>query len=171
MQKPTPTIQTERLILRAPAERDIPAWFARATDREAASLAGDPVPDDVSAGQEWLARSRRQVELGTRFQWSIDRTAVEESIGTISLSISEPALSFVLSRAHWGHGLATEAARELLRYGFDTFEFPEVVAEVASRNAASLRVLAKLGFRSAGRFTDEADGELCERLCLKRPHY
>lgn len=44
-----PSLTTDRLLMRAPNERDIPAWFARATDREAASLAGDPIPANIKA--------------------------------------------------------------------------------------------------------------------------
>jgi ribosomal-protein-alanine N-acetyltransferase len=164
-----PFLRTERLVLRAPNEEDIPAWFARATDSEAASLAGDPVPDHIAAGDEWLARSRHQTATGSRLQWSIDRPGVTNSIGTVSLSIPTPAIGFVLGRAHWGQGLATEAAQEVLRHAFNSLGLPEVSAEAASRNKASLRVIAKLGFRHVGTFTDDLDGEMCEQFILQAP--
>jgi ribosomal-protein-alanine N-acetyltransferase len=99
-----PSLRTERLRLRAPSERDIPAWFARATDREAASLAGDPIPDGIEAGKEWLARSRRELAAGSRLQWSIDRPGVADGIGTVSLSLPAAEIGFVLARAYWGRG-------------------------------------------------------------------
>nr|WP_292178913.1 GNAT family N-acetyltransferase [Mesorhizobium sp.] len=107
---------TPRLVLRAPSERDIPGWFARATDVESASLAGDPVPDDISAGERWLARSRQRFADGKAIQWSIHQAGVSDAIGTITLSYGATdakaaALGFVLARAHWGHGLGSEAAR------------------------------------------------------------
>ena len=61
-----PTLRTERLVLRAPNEDDIPARFARATDRESAYLAGDPIPASVAEGEAWLARTRAQAATGQR---------------------------------------------------------------------------------------------------------
>lgn len=166
-----PKLTTPRLVLRAPSELDIPAWFARATDVESASLAGDPVPDDISAGEQWFARSRQRFADGTAIQWSIDQAGVSGAIGTITLSFGATeakaaALGFVLARAHWGHGLGSEAAREVLRYAFGTLALEQVTAEAAARNFASLRILAKLGFQHIESFIDESDGERCERFAL-----
>ncbi len=166
-----PRLTTPRLVLRAPAERDIPAWFARATDVESASLAGDPVPDDMSAGKQWLARSRQRFADGKAIKWSIDQAGVSEAIGTITLSFPASGartaeLGFVLARAHWGQGLGSEAAREVVRYGFETLALEQVTAEAAARNFASLRILGKLGFKHIESFVDESDGERCERFAL-----
>ncbi|WP_296745905.1 GNAT family N-acetyltransferase [Mesorhizobium sp.] len=170
MSAPFPSLITPRLVLRAPGERDIAAWFVRATDIESASLAGDPVPDHISAGERWLARSRRRFAEGRATQWSIDQKGVADAIGTITLSFESDAraaaLGFVLARAHWGQGLGSEAAREVLRYAFETLALEQVRAEAAARNLASLRILAKLGFNHVESFIDETDGGRCERLVL-----
>ena len=165
-----PQLTTPRLVLRAPIERDIPAWFARATDVEAASLAGDPVPDDISAGEGWVARSRQRFADGKAIQWSIE-AAGSEAIGTITLSFNATdakaaALGFVLARAHWGRGLGSEATRAVLRYAFETLALERVTADAVARNVASRRILAKLGFKHVESFIDESDGERCERLAL-----
>lgn len=166
-----PKLTTPRLVLRAPSERDIPAWFARATDVESASLAGDPVPEDITAGERWLARSRQRFVDGKAIQWSIDQAGVSDAIGTVTLSFSATdakaaALGFVLARAHWGGGLGSEAAREVLRYALETLALEQLTAEAVSRNFASLRILAKLGFKHTESFIDESDGERCERFVL-----
>lgn len=166
-----PKLTTPRLVLRAPSERDIPAWFARATDVEAASLAGDPVPDDISAGERWIARSRQRFADGKAIKWSIDQAGVADAIGTVTLSFDATdakaaALGFVLARAHWGNGLGSEAAREVVRYAFETLALERVTAEAVARNFASLRILAKLGFKHIESFIDESDGEHCERFAL-----
>ncbi|TPM30944.1 GNAT family N-acetyltransferase [Mesorhizobium sp. B2-3-4] len=158
-------------MLRAPGEEDIPAWFARASDVEAASLAGDRVPDDISDGARWLALSRQRFAEGKAVKWSIDQAGVADAIGTITLSFGATeartaALGFVLGRAHWGQGLGSEAAREVVRYAFETLALQQVSAEAAARNVASLRILAKLGFRHVESFIDDADGERCERFVL-----
>lgn len=62
-----------------------------------------------------------------------------------------PELAYLLSRSHWGKGLATEAVRRCLDFAFFEQEWPEVVAMVRLGNAASGRVLRKLGMERVRR--------------------
>ncbi|MEU5697175.1 GNAT family N-acetyltransferase [Actinosynnema sp. NPDC020468] len=52
-----------------------------------------------------------------------------------------------LDRSAWGHGYATEAARAVLRDGFDRLGLAEIVAFTVEQNAPSRRVMARLGMR------------------------
>lgn len=61
----------------------------------------------------------------------------------------EAAISFYLARAYWGRGLATEAGRVFVAYGFDQLRLRRIVAAADAENARSIRVLEKLGFRLA----------------------
>lgn len=54
-------------------------------------------------------------------------------------------LGYRLSRAQWGRGYATEAARAWLGYGLLTLRLPEIVAFTDAGHIASQRVMAKLG--------------------------
>jgi len=47
----------------------------------------------------------------------------------------------------WGRGLATEAARRMVRYGFEKLELDEVVSFTVPANARSRRVMEKIGMR------------------------
>ena len=64
-------------------------------------------------------------------------------------STSPPSWSCctVSFRAHWNRGLATEAARALLRFGFEERGFPTIRASTDALNTASIRVLEKIGMR------------------------
>jgi ribosomal-protein-alanine N-acetyltransferase len=57
----------------------------------------------------------------------------------------EVEVAYMLDRDYWGRGLATEAANEALRYGFEQLRVDEIVGIVHSENAASIRVIEKLG--------------------------
>jgi [ribosomal protein S5]-alanine N-acetyltransferase len=59
----------------------------------------------------------------------------------------EIALSYVLRRASWGQGIATEAAGRLLRCAFGVQQLDRVLAVIMAGNAPSVRVLRKLGMR------------------------
>ena len=59
-------------------------------------------------------------------------------------------LDFCLNEAEWGQGYATEAANALLDWDFNTLDLIRVQSEADTRNAASDRVLKKLGFMHEG---------------------
>ena len=161
-----PRLLTERLVLRAPGETDIPAWFERATDRESAYLAGGPIPADISEGKAWLSEARTMAEKGERLLWSIDIRNGPVSIGSVGLTLTEPGVSFVIGRPFWRLGYATEAARKVIKYGFEVLGISKVVSEFVVENAGSRRVHEKLGFGQVETFVDDFDGAQCERHIL-----
>jgi RimJ/RimL family protein N-acetyltransferase len=56
-------------------------------------------------------------------------------------------LGFYFARAYWGIGLASEAARAFVRFGFDDLHVDRILADADDRNAASRRILEKLRFQ------------------------
>lgn len=50
----------------------------------------------------------------------------------------------------WGQGLATEACRASVEFGFTTLQLPRILAFAIAENKASIRVLQKTGFASHG---------------------
>jgi ribosomal-protein-alanine N-acetyltransferase len=58
----------------------------------------------------------------------------------------EAVLGLYLARAFWGRGLATEAGRAFVDFGFGELGLKRIVTAVEVGNAASVRVLEKLGF-------------------------
>ena len=53
----------------------------------------------------------------------------------------EAALGFTLAREYWGRGLATEAGRAFVAWGFNDWHVTRIVATVQAGNAGSVRVL------------------------------
>ena len=88
---------------------------------------------------------------GSGARLAIDRVSDRAFIGWRSLTRWNPdyrsaSMGYCLDDAAWGHGYATEAARALLQWAFDTLDLNRVQAETDTRNTASPRVLEKLGF-------------------------
>jgi RimJ/RimL family protein N-acetyltransferase len=54
-------------------------------------------------------------------------------------------LGYRLLQRHWRKGLASEGARELVRYGFDVVELDRIIAQTFSVNAASRAVMERVG--------------------------
>jgi RimJ/RimL family protein N-acetyltransferase len=78
----------------------------------------------------------------------------------------EAALGLTLARAYWGQGLATEAGAAFVRFGFGQRALNRIVSTVEIGNAASMRVLEKLGFVV---IATEAGGRSFYKLELRRP--
>lgn len=89
------------------------------------------------------------------FQWGVARREDDRVIGTCTLYHLDrrnrrAEIGFALAREHWGRGLMQEALVALLGYAFDTLTLHRIEADVDPRNAASLRLLERLGFVREG---------------------
>lgn len=89
------------------------------------------------------------------FQWGVARREDDWVIGTCTLYHLDgrnrrAEIGFALGREHWGRGLMQEALGALLGYAFDTLNLHRVEADVDPGNAASLRLLERLGFVREG---------------------
>ncbi len=170
-----PTLQEESLTLRELDEEDIPEWFARASDAEAADLAGDPVPESIDLGVPWLERQRSLFRKRAGIRWAIVPSGSPVSIGTVGLTFSTKEvqvaeLGIVVARPHWGMGFGTTAARMALRYGVFELGLNEVRAEVLQRNPASKRLLEKAGLSMIRVLpTTDAEPEVMVLYALSRP--
>ena len=147
-----PTLSGDMLYLRELTEDDVPAWFERASDLESAVLAGDPIPESVEVGFEWLQRHRERFRQQAGIRWAIVEKGSTHSVGTIGLAITSKEkriaeLGIVIGRAYWGKGIGTSAAHLVTGYAFGTLGLAEIRAEALQRNLASRRLLEKAGFR------------------------
>src|SRR5689334_10256437 len=147
-----PVLFRDAVVLRELTEDDIPAWFERASDPEAAVLAGDPIPESVEMGVPWLQRHREGFRQRASIRWAIVPKDATQSVGTIGLTILSQEeciaeLGIVIGRAYWGRGIGTSAAHLVIDYAFNVLGLAEIQAEVLQRNLASRRLLEKVGFR------------------------
>lgn len=62
-----------------------------------------------------------------------------------------PEIGIILHPDHWGKGMAFEALSATIPHAFDAFTAEQLVADVDPRNAASVKLLARLGFVETGR--------------------
>ncbi len=86
------------------------------------------------------------------FYFVIERLEDAELLGSVYIAVRDSnarqaEIGYMLGAEFWGQGYATEAARTVLDYGFETLALHRVYAEALSENHASVRVLEKLGMR------------------------
>jgi RimJ/RimL family protein N-acetyltransferase len=75
-----------------------------------------------------------------------------EAVGSIGISqqsdihAKNAEMGYWLAEEYWGKGLMTAAIKDMVQYGFKTFDITRIFARPFSTNRASQRVLAKAGF-------------------------
>jgi ribosomal-protein-alanine N-acetyltransferase len=99
-------------------------------------------------------------EDGTGARLVMERASDEAFIGWCGLTRWNPdyrsaSLGYCLAEGAWGDGYATEAARAVVGWGFDTLDLNRVQAETDTRNTASARVLERLGFVREGELRED----------------
>ena len=157
---PTPTLVTARLRLRPFTDADADALYALHGDAFVLRYWDAPPWTEPARAERFLATCRQLAEEGTGARLAMDRATDGAFLGWCGLTRWNPdfrsaSLGYCLTQAAWGHGYATEAARALLQWGFDTLPLNRVQAEADTRNAASARVLEKLGFVHEGTLRED----------------
>ena len=160
MSLPTPTLQTARLRLRPFTDADEDGLFALHSNAHVLHYWDSPPWTDRARGGRFIEKCRQLSEEGSGARVAMERASDGAFLGWCGLTKWNPdyrsaSLGYCLDDAAWGHGYATEAARALLQWGFDTLDLNRVQAETDTRNAASARVLEKLGFVLEGTLRED----------------
>jgi ribosomal-protein-alanine N-acetyltransferase len=169
MSLPTPTLPAARLRLRPFRDADADALFALHSNADVLRYWDSPPWTERSRAAAFIARCAEMAHDGSGVRLAVDRVSDGAFLGWCSLTRWDlghrsAAIGFCYAEAAWGHGYATEAARALLQWAFDTSDLNRVQAEADTRNAASARVLEKLGFVREGTLREDCvvDGEVSD---------
>ncbi|PID37002.1 MAG: GNAT family N-acetyltransferase [Rhodobacterales bacterium] len=139
-----PFLHTKRLRWRPVQAGDAPLYAAVLSDYEVVRMLGSwPWPPDPDAVRERLEKwLETKGLLGPIFLG-------EEMIGGMGVEATDPGeaeIGYMLARAHWGHGYATEMGAALIARAFARPDLRCIRATTWADNPASARVLQKLGF-------------------------
>jgi RimJ/RimL family protein N-acetyltransferase len=154
-------IETTRLTLRPFVAEDFEALHAMRSD-EAVSryLYGEPLSPDES--RDLLNRKVAGSSWAKEGDW-LSVAVVERDSGLTVGDLSAcwagerdrtAEIGFLFDPRHQGKGFATEASRAFLDWAFGTAGLHRVYGRLEARNAASARVLEKLGMRLEAHFVE-----------------
>lgn len=152
----TPSLETERLVLRELHPTDAASIAERAGDRQVARfLIAVPSPYPVSLAARWITARIAWWPQARGITLAIaTREAPSILLGTVSLRRfhrdRRAELGYWLGADAWGSGFATEAADAMIDFGFGELGLERIYAQVLEGNDASCRVLDKLGMVSEG---------------------
>jgi len=152
---PSFPIQTARLLLSPVRYEDEAALHRLWNDPLVRRYLWDrrPVPRDVVV--KHIERSQRSFKEYGFGHFTVSPTsAPRRTIGFAGL-VPRRKLGFVelyygLLPSYWGKGLATEAARAVVQFGFEEIGLPQIVASSDPPNTSSFRVMERLGMTFAG---------------------
>lgn len=173
------TLRTERLLLRPLRAADAPLLWPYVADRVMTRWLSWDAHRDESVTRAFLREVEQQHAKGSGVVWAIfEEGAFRGLVGiegirrqVLGTRMDQAELGYWLGRPFHGRGLMTEAAGAAVAAGFSVFRLHKVVVRAMAPNAASLRVIRKLGFRKVGTLRSEVlrrgrwlDVHLFERL-------
>jgi RimJ/RimL family protein N-acetyltransferase len=149
-----PSLETERLVMRRFLPQDAPDLFELRADPSASAYdAWEPYAGEDQA-RAFIA-SQQGIEPGTEGRWcdwAIVLKAGAKVIGNVEMVVRsqnwrQAEIGWALKAAYRGRGYATEAARRMIRFGFEDLGMLRIYAECDPKNRASLRLMERLGMR------------------------
>jgi RimJ/RimL family protein N-acetyltransferase len=153
-------IATQRLTLRPFQTEDVPALFAILGQPDIMQYFPTPTTPDLARVERLVARQIEAWETYQRTFWALEWQADGTLIGWCGLQYlvetGETEVGYLLARPWWGQGIATEAARLSVAYGFDDLALDQIIGITHPENTASQNVLRKAGlvFTGPSRYFD-----------------
>lgn len=168
----TELIETERIILRPFRYEDSDAmlkyWIA---DERVQSMYAEPVYTTKEAVKELLEKYISSYEKRDYYRWAIILKENNECIGQIAFFLVDSKnhfaeIEYCIGSAFQCRGLATEAAKAVIHFGFHKMKLHKIQICHKSTNIPSRRVIEKCGFHFEGTLRDYfyMDGEYVDRL-------
>ena len=150
-----PTLETPRLQLRPFRESDIPEIVRLLQDRDIQrTTLNIPYPYTEKDARDWLAFQREERAKGTGYTFAIVRKEDGQLVGAIDIRPNKrhrkAEIGYWIGKPYWGQGYATEAARAIVDFGFQTLGLNRIYATHFAENPASGRVMQKVGMTYEG---------------------
>lgn len=144
------TLETERLLLRRFTLEDAPRVQLLAGDKAIAETTLNiPHPYEDGMAEEWIGTHEEQRDAGKLENFALVQKGDNLLVGAIGLVIKREfesaELGYWVGRPYWGQGYCTEAARMILKYGFEQLGLNRIFAGHFTINPASGKVMKKIG--------------------------
>ena len=153
--KTIPTLETERLILRRMLPSDLADVYDYAKRAEVSEFLLWYPHDTTAFTRKYLKIVDSKYKRGEFYDWAVVCKADGRMIGTagftsIDVYNNNAEIGYVLNSDYWGRGLAAEAARAVITFGFEALRLVRIEAKYMTDNLGSKRVTEKCGMREEG---------------------
>lgn len=142
-------METERLILRQFRESDLDAFAEICANPEVMRFIGEFKPLDRMSTWRIIATHLGHWQLRGYGMWAVEEKATGKLVGRVGLwnpeGWPELEVGWMLDRAYWGRGFASEAGRASIDAAFRTLGVNHLISIIHPENAASMRVAERVG--------------------------
>ena len=150
-----PALSTGRLELRPFQETDEEAVFNICSVKEiAANTRTIPHPYPRAQAAHWI---KQHLELWSEGKAAVFAVCLRETgqlVGAVGLEINEKdqnaELGYWVDKNFWGQGICTEAAAEVVKFGFERLSLHKIHSHFMKSNPASGKVMEKIGMKREG---------------------
>ena len=152
------TLETERLWLRELTLEDLNDWHAILSDAE--TMKHYPAPFSLEKVKQWIAWNLDNYATYGFGLWAVMTKETNRFIGDCGITMQNihgqmlPEIGYHIRKDQQRKGYASEAARECMRYAFDTLELPAIYSYMKYTNAASYGVAVKNGMKLVEEYED-----------------
>lgn len=157
-----PRIETERLVLAELRRSDIPLIVKYAANKNISdNTLNLPFPYTEKDAVFWINMASQGFRTHTNIIFGIRLKELDEFIGGIGLTIeqrfSRAEIGYWIAEPFWNRGLTTEAAKAVIRFGFEKLGLNKLTCSHFEKNPASGKVIVKSGMIK--------EGHLKEHVC------
>lgn len=156
---PFPVLETERLVLRNLHPDDKEQVFAIRSNATTMQYIPRPLARTVDDAMGVIEMITGFTAGNERINWAITERGNDKLLGIIGYVNFRPEshraeVGYVLHHEYLRKGIAQEALRAVLVYGFDTIQLHSIEAIINTQNEASIKLVEKLGFTREAHFKD-----------------
>jgi [ribosomal protein S5]-alanine N-acetyltransferase len=149
-----PILETKRLKLRKIILDDVEDMYSYCSNEEVPKYASWNAHNSLKETKETIERVINQWENRKLVHWGIEYKENRKLIGTIEFVTLDTQhkvaeIGYAVSQEYWGKGIATEAANEVIKFGFNNINLVRIQARCYLENIGSARVMekAKMSFK------------------------
>ena len=151
-----PSLSTERLYLRP---------FQLSDAKDVQRMAGHPLvyattatiphPYPDGAAEAWISKHSEWYRDGVGVQFAITAKKDQALLGCIDLfgiskAHKKAEIGYWIGVDYWNQGICSEAAREVVKFGFCSLQLNKIIGRYAVHNPNSGRIMKKLGMQKVG---------------------
>lgn len=148
-----PDLETSRLLLRKLSQADADDLYYVFSDEKTTHFVPRERHENKSVTIKHIANLIKGMDEGRSLVWSVVDKNENRVIGTVTLYFKPDraaSIGAVIGSKYWGKGIATEALKEVLCFGFDLLKLIRIEGKCEANNIASEKMLIKLGMAYEG---------------------
>jgi len=158
-----PALATARLTLRRLRASDAADVLVFRGDWEVQKFNG-PVFQDAQGVQTLIEELRDEYGARAGITWAVTLKDSDTVVGLFGLHHwnkrhRRAEAGYDLARPYWGRGIASEALRAIVQFGFERMNLNRIYASTIAANHRSVRLLERLGFQREGTKRQHVLGE------------